>query len=444
MTDRTTASGSAAAPSRSAAAQALAPRRAALRLLQAVLDHGEPLDEQFDGVVAKLDARDRAFVRMLATTTLRRLGQIDAVLKGFLQRPLAKRHGAVKHVLRLAAAQILFLQTPAHAAADTSVELTRLLKAPGLTGLVNAVARRLAREGAAALAATDPKLNTPRWLWESWIAAYGEDAARRIVEADLMEPPLDITVKSDPARWAEALSADILPTGSLRRTGGGLVAQLPGYGEGEWWVQDAAAALPARLLGDVAGLTVVDLCAAPGGKTAQLAAAGARVIAVDRAESRLRRLAENMQRLGLADRVTTVCADAARWRPDSPVDAVLLDAPCTATGTIRRHPDVPRLKKAGDAASLAATQDALLAAAADMLKPGGRLVYCVCSLQPEEGPHRIATAAALPLAPEAVTAAEVGGLAESITPEGWLRTLPFHMGERGGMDGFFAARFRRT
>lgn len=430
--------------SKAARSPALASRRAALRLLEAVLDFAEPLDEQFDAVVAKLEPRDRAFVRLLTSTTLRRLGQIDAVLKSFLERPLARRHGQVKHVLRLCAAQILFLETPPHAAADTSVELTKLLKAPGLTGLVNAVARRLAREGAEALAATDPKLNTPRWMWQSWIDTYGEDAARRILAADLIEPPLDITVKGDAEKWAAALAAEVLPTGSLRRTEGGLVSQLPGYGEGAWWVQDAAAALPATLLGDVAGLTVIDLCAAPGGKTAQLAAAGATVIAVDRSEHRLRRLAENMQRLGLGDRVTTVCADAATWRPEAPADAVLLDAPCTATGTIRRHPDVPRLKKSGDAASLASTQDALLTASVEMLKDGGRLVYCVCSLQPEEGPARMATAAALPLVPEPITADEVGGLAEAVTPEGWLRTLPFHMAERGGMDGFFAARFRKA
>lgn len=427
-----------------AMAPALASRRAALRLLQAVLDDGEAMDDHFDAAVAKLEARDRAFVRLLATTTLRRMGQIDGVLKTFLDRPLARRHGAVRHVLRLAAAQILFLDTPAHAAADTSVELTKTLKAPGLTGLVNAVARRLAREGREVLATQDIRLNTPRWLWQSWIDTYGEATARRIAEADLGEPPLDITVKAEAAAWAEALKAEILPTGSLRRLDGGLVSQLPGYAEGAWWVQDAAAALPARLLGEVAGLTVIDLCAAPGGKTAQLAAAGARVIAVDRSEVRLRRLSENMQRLGLADRVTTVCADAAIWRPETPADAVLLDAPCTATGTIRRHPDVLRLKKAGDPESLAATQDALLTAAAEMLVPGGRLVYCVCSLQPQEGPARMATAAALPLTPEPVAADEIGGLAEAITPEGWLRTLPCHLGERGGMDGFFAARFRRA
>lgn len=223
---------------------ALAARHAALRLLQAVLDDGRALDDPFAVETRLLDPRDRAFVRLLVTTTLRRLGQIDGVLKSFLQRPIARRHGAVKHVLRLAAAQILMLDTPAHAAADTSVELTKLLHAPGLTGLVNAVTRRLAREGKEVLAAQDVRLNTPRWLWTSWVDAYGEATARRVAEAHLHEPPLDITVKTDPQGWAKQLEAEVLPTGSLRRRASGMVASLPGYDEGAWWVQDAAAALP--------------------------------------------------------------------------------------------------------------------------------------------------------------------------------------------------------
>lgn len=326
---------------------ALNTRLAAVRLLQAVLDDGRALDEPFETETRLLEPRDRAFVRLLVTTTLRRLGQIDGVLKTFLQRPIARRHGVVKHVLRLAAAQILVLDTPAHAAADTSVELTRVLNAPGLTGLVNAVTRRLVREGAARMAEQDIRLNTPRWLWQSWIGAYGEADARRIAEAHLWEPPLDITAKSDAEGWAERLNAEVLPTGSLRRRSPGLVSSLPGYDEGAWWVQDAAAALPARLLGNVAGKTVVDLCAAPGGKTAQLAAAGAHVIAVDRSHGRLARLHDNMSRLGFTDRVTVVEADATTWRPDGAVDAVLLDAPCTATGTIRRHPRGLALEEGG-------------------------------------------------------------------------------------------------
>lgn len=424
-------------------APALDARRAALRCLQAVLDHGQALDEPFEQATQRLDPRDRAFTRLLVATTLRRLGQIDAVLKQFLQKPLAKRHAAVRHVLRLAAAQVLVLETPPHAAADTSVELTKSLKAPGLTGLVNAVTRRLAREGAAALAATDIRLNTPRWLWQSWVDTYGEATARRIAEAHLHEAPLDITLKDgDAAAWAERLEAEALPTGSLRRRGG-TVSTLPGYDAGAWWVQDVAATLPTRLLGDVAGQTVADLCAAPGGKTAQLAAAGARVVAVDRSADRLGRLHENMARLALADRVQVVTADATTWRPETPVDAVLLDAPCTATGTIRRHPEALRLKKADDTVALTALQDALLRNAVEMLKPGGLLVYCVCSLQPEEGAARLeaARAAGLPLAVEPVEAAPLGLPAECVTADGALRTLPFHM---GGMDGFFAVRLRRV
>ena len=417
-------------------------RHIALRLLQAVLDDGRALDEPFEAETRLLEPRDRAFVRLLVTATLRRLGQIDGVLKGFLQRPIARRHMAVKHVLRLAAAQILILDTPAHAAADTAVELTKFLNAPGLTGLVNAVTRRLSREGKEALVAQDVRLNTPLWLWQAWIEAYGEPVARRIAEAHLIEPPLDITVKSDPAAWAERLEAELLPTGSLRRRGQGMIAGLPGFDEGVWWVQDAAAALPARLLGDVAGKTVIDLCAAPGGKTAQLAAAGARVIAVDRSGARLARLHDNMARLGLADRVTVVEADATTWRPDTPADMVLLDAPCTATGTIRRHPEALRLKKSGDSEGLTALQDALLAASIDMVTPGGTVLYCVCSLQPEEGAPRVAAASGVAVDP--IRPDEIGGLAECITPEGYLRTLPFHMGDAGGMDGFFAARLRAS
>ncbi|WP_404382387.1 RsmB/NOP family class I SAM-dependent RNA methyltransferase [Caenispirillum salinarum] len=450
MTDRRQPSDPASAHARKGAAKpprpprdpVLASRHAAVRLLQAVLDDGRALDEPFETETRLLEPRDRAFVRLLVTTTLRRLGQIDGVLKAFLQRPIARRHGAVKHVLRLAAAQILVLETPAHAAVDTSVELTKFLNAPGLTGLVNAVTRRLARDGAAVLADQDVRLNTPRWLWQTWLEAYGDAGARRIAEAHLHEPPLDITVKADAAGWAERLEAEVLPTGSLRRRGPGMVASLPGYGDGAWWVQDAAAALPARLLGDVVGKTVVDLCAAPGGKTAQLAAAGAHVIAVDRSGARLARLHDNMARLGLAERVTVVEADATVWRPDTPVDAVLLDAPCTATGTIRRHPEALRLKKAADAEALTALQDALLAASAEMVKPDGTVVYCVCSLQPEEGAPRLAAAVGLTVDP--VRPEEIGGLADCVTAEGYLRTLPFHLAEVGGMDGFFAARLRRT
>jgi 16S rRNA (cytosine967-C5)-methyltransferase len=288
------------------------------------------------------------------------------------------------------------------------------------------------------------RLNTPDWLWDSWVGAYGEDLTRAIAAAHLADPPLDITLMpgEDAAGWAEKLDAIILATGSLRRNSGGRVEDLPGYGDGKWWVQDAAAVLPVQLLGEVAGMSVVDLCAAPGGKTAQLAAAGAKVVAVDRSVTRLKRLRENMKRLGLTADV--IEADGKRWQPKTPVDVVLLDAPCSTTGTIRRHPDVAWLKSPDDVASLQAVQAAMLDNAPAMLKPGGTLIYCVCSLQPGEGEDQIdrflVDHAAFTRQP--VTDAEV--VAEFITPTGDVRTLPCHLQRDGGVDGFFIARLTKA
>ncbi|MBF0094729.1 MAG: methyltransferase domain-containing protein [Alphaproteobacteria bacterium] len=426
-------------------------RSAALSLLGAVLSRRRPLDEamEADAGFLGLEPRDRAFAHRLTAAVLRRLGQIDAMIGHCLERPLTGKRADVRDVLRLGVCQLMFLGTAPHAAIDTSVNLASRLHSAAYRGLVNAVLRRIGREGPELLSRQDEaRLNTPPWLWESWSKAYGEEDCRRIAQAVLGEAPLDLTVKGDPAPWIAPLEAERLPTGTLRRPPGGLVTELPGFGEGAWWVQDAAAALPARLLGDVNGWTVADLCAAPGGKTAQLAAAGARVIAVDRSEARLRRLSANLDRLGL--RAETVVADAASWRPETPVDAVLLDAPCSATGTIRRHPDVAHLKTPGDVAGLTGLQDRLLRAAVDKVRPGGLLIYCVCSLQPEEGAERVQAAlgaalgAGLPLRRVPVTPAEVGGLAECVTGDGDLRTMPFHLADKGGMDAFYAARLQRV
>lgn len=421
-------------------------REVALDLLDAVLHRRHPLDDAVgqNPDTAALSSRDRAFARNLVATTLRRLGQIDDLIGRCLDRPLPSAARPARSILRLGAAQLLFLGTPAHAAVDTSVALAGRRRAMAYKKLINAVLRRLEREGALWLAGHDPaRLNTPDWLWHSWQAAYGDDTCRKIAEAHLHEPPLDFSVKDDAAAWAERLDAVVLPTGSLRRPAGGSIIDLPGYSEGAWWVQDAAAALPARLLGDVRGRTVIDLCAAPGGKTAQLAALNARVIAVERAAPRLKRLRENLARLNL--QAELVHADAARWRPAEPADAVLLDAPCSATGTIRRHPDVARLKTPDDVTALAATQARLLAAALTMVKPGGILVYGACSLQPEEGPRHaagvLADGGAMRIP---IQAGEVGGLAELIDVHGDLRTLPCHMAKYGGLDGFYAVRLRRT
>ncbi len=423
-------------------------RRTALAVLQAVLDDGRPLDDALaqNPVLPKLAPRDRGFARLLAATVLRRLGQTDALIDHCLDRPLKRRDIALRHILRLGAVQLLFLGTPAHAAVSTSLELARGPRLAGQRGLLNAVLRRLAREGSDLVATQDAaRLNMPDWLWKRWCAAYGETTTRAIAAAQLAEPPLDLSCKADDSEaWAKRLEAEILPGGSLRlKSGQGDVARLPGYAEGAWWVQDAAAAVPARLLGDVAGKTVLDLCAAPGGKTAQLAAAGAEVIAVERAANRLKRLEENLQRLGLA--AATVAADAAAWQPPQPADAVLLDAPCSATGTLRRHPDIAWLKGPDQIAGLTEAQDRLLEAAVTMLKPGGLLVYAVCSLQPEEGPERIAallerndSMVRLP-----VTEEELPGMAEALTAEGDFRSLPCHLAAQGGVDGFYACRLKR-
>jgi 16S rRNA (cytosine967-C5)-methyltransferase len=418
-------------------------RGVARDVLDRVLGEARPLDETYAGhpALASLDGRDRAFARLLVTVTLRRLGQIDAVLDRFLRsRPKAL---GVHDLLRLGAAQILFLDTPAHAAVTETVALATGSHAFA-RGLINAVLRRVGREGREQLAGQDAaRLNTPEWLWQSWCRAYGEPLARAIAEAHLVEPPLDLSVKTDPEVWATRLGAVRLCANTIRRLAGGAIEDLSGYAEGAWWVQDAGAALPARLLGEVGGRPVIDLCAAPGGKNAQLAAAGAEVIAVELSEKRALRLRANLERLRLDARIEI--ADALEWRPPAPVGQVLLDAPCTATGTIRRHPDIAWHKTPDDVTRMAELQARLLEAAVGMLAPGGVLVYASCSLQPEEGPLVIeqALAGGLPLARLPVQSGELGGLAVEITPEGDVRTLPCHLAERGGLDGFFIARLRR-
>ena len=428
----------------------VASRAVALDILGAVTE-GAALDDALaaNRDLGALDARDRGFTRMLVSTTLRRRGQIDAVVDACLARKLPESAIELCNILRLGACQLLVLDTPAHAAVDTSVRLTKAGRHGRYAGLVNAVLRRLTRDGAAWLAAQDaPPLNTPDWLWRSWSASYGEAACRRIAEMHLTEPPLDITVKDDGAGWAAKLEATVLPTGTLRRALGGPVTALPGFAIGAWWVQDAAATLPARVLlaglGDEAvGEPVIELCAAPGGKTAQLAAAGARVTAVDVSESRLGTLRANLDRLGLD--ATPIAADARSFRVEAPCRAVLLDAPCSATGAIRRHPDILWSKSPADVARLAGLQAALLRSAAAMVAPGGLLGYGVCSLEVEEGPVRIeALLRDDPgLAREPVGAADIGGMAEAITRDGDVRTLPCHLAAEGGMDGFYIARLRR-
>ena len=428
----------------------LAPRERAHTILHEVLDRGRALDDVLhsDKRLAKLTERDRAFARNLLATTLRRLGQIDAALADRLDKPLPRAASAARNALRIGVCQILFLDTQTHAAVDTSVALAAQRGPERYKGLVNAILRRVSEEAPDSIAARYPeRLNIPDWLYDSWTDAYGGNAAAEIAAACLAVPPTDITVKSDPAGWAERLGGMVLAGDTVRLVRAGDIVGLPGFGDGAWWIQDAAAALPARVLVSAmraAGVSdVCDLCAAPGGKTMQLAAAGLSVTAVDISAGRLRTVRENLDRTALT--ASLVEADATGWTPPMPFSAVLLDAPCTATGTIRRHPDIPHLKKPSDVGKQAAVQRKLLIHAADMVKPGGVLLYSVCSLQPAEGIDQVEAFlkargdfARLPVAP-----AEAPGFETGITRDGDLLTLPSHRAADGGNDGFYIARLSR-
>jgi 16S rRNA (cytosine967-C5)-methyltransferase len=428
----------------------LAARRIAADILDGVLRRRIALDDLLSGKNAHpglptLADRDRALTRRLVATVLRRLGTLRHMVGGFLEKGFPSDAPRAETILLLGAAQILWLEVPDHAAVDLSVRLAQADRRAGrYAGLVNAVLRRVTQASPAQ--AGDVSRDTPQWLIERWSKTYGSKTARAIAAANGHEPALDLTVKSDAESWAERLRGRVLPTGTVRTLAHGAISLLPGFSEGAWWVQDAAAALPARLLGDVRGKTVADLCAAPGGKTAQLAHAGAQVTAVDRSPARLNRLRENLARLSLE--VETVAADAMEWQA-GPFDAVLLDAPCSSTGTIRRHPDIPWLKNEGDIPGLTSLQQRLLDRTIDLLKPGATCIYCVCSLEPEEGENQIGALLARdprvernPISPQ-----DVFGHSEFVTGDGDLRTLPFHLPDSdarwGGLDGFYAARLTR-
>ncbi|PZQ85709.1 MAG: 16S rRNA (cytosine(967)-C(5))-methyltransferase [Ancylobacter novellus] len=422
----------------------VAVRRAAVEALEAVLEKGRPLEEALERLTRDLDDRDRALARMIAATTLRRLGSLSALVRSMLERGLPEKARRVQAILQVGAAQILFMDVPDHAAVSTGVALASEDQASaGFKGLVNAVLRRIAREGTASL---PDVAEQPQWMIDGWTAAYGPQAAQAISHALAQEAALDLTAKADAAEWAEKLGGHLLPTGSIRLVEAGNVPALAGFEDGAWWVQDAAAALPALLLHAAPGQHIADLCAAPGGKTAQLAASGARVTAVDRSGQRLRRLTQNLARLKLEAEV--VEGDAASWN-GGPFDGVLIDAPCSATGTIRRHPDVAWTKSPGDIASLAALQSRILRNAADLVKPGGVLVYSTCSLEPEEGERQVEAllVAREDFARDPVRPGECGIDAAWINAAGEVRTLPTHLPNPdprlAGLDGFFAARLRR-
>ena len=416
-------------------------RIAAGVLLNAALEKRNGLDEALAfREVASLPPADRAFARAVAMAALRRLGEIDQILD---RRLKARPNDQVVTILRIALAQILVLETPAFAAVSTAVKLAeRDAKTRPYKGLVNAVLRTIGREGPGL---TTAEANLPDWIAARWRATYGEPAMIGLALAGRDEPPTDLSLKpgADAAALAQALDGFVLPGGTVRTGRRGDIAQWPGFDAGDWWVQDAAAAVPARLLDVRAGETVLDLCAAPGGKTLQLAATGAAVTALDRSEARLKRLSANLARTGLDAQVIAVPAED--WDDARTFDAVLLDAPCTATGTYRRNPEALRATRPTEVAKLADVQHRLLDAAAERVKPGGRLVYCTCSLEREEGETQVLAFLRRNPAFRTIPAdpAAIGAPPEALTPEGWLRILPSQWAERGGVDGFFAARLER-
>lgn len=429
-------------PARAAALDILTQVLGQKKMLDSVLERAEPF--------RALPPRDRAFVRMMAATALRRKGQLDDLIARTMAKGEAPRPESLRYILYLGITQILFMDVANHAAVDTSVRLAAQSGLESKKGFVNAVLRRIAgEEGRQWLSEQDEAaLNIPAWLYGQWMTSYGAVRAKDIALASLGEAALDITLK-DPAKaqeWAERLGASVLPTGSLRKTDGGLVTEFDGFEGGDWWVQDASSAIPARLFGDIKGKTVLDLCAAPGGKTMQLAAMGANVVALDRSASRMAHLTENLKRTGLSERVQTIVEDGAHWRPREKFHYVLMDAPCTATGTLRRHPDLLSLKNERDQNGLCDIQERLLLNALSLVEVGGILIYCTCSLQKQEGEEMIdaflqsyTSFARIPVRKEGFS-----GIDGAINSEGDIRILPYHLKELGGMDGFFISRMQRV
>jgi tRNA and rRNA cytosine-C5-methylases len=426
-----------------------------VKLLAAVVDRKTSLDGMLDPehgnpAYLALNDVDRGLVRAIVQSALRFLPRIEAILSRLLENPLPQGARSLQHVLVVGAAQILYLDVPDHSAVDLAVELAnRDPRNRRFAKLVNAILRRIVREKADLLEVVSSVLCVPEWFLKRLTDAYGAARAMRIAKAQLTSAAIDLTVKADADAWAQRLGGRVLPTGSVRLDAfKGAVSELEGYDEGEWWVQDAAASLPAQLFHSLDGRRAVDLCAAPGGKTAQLIQRGADVMAVEQSANRLRRLETNLMRLSLT--AECIKSDLLDFRPDELFDAVLLDAPCSSTGTTRRHPDVLWTKGPEDIEKLASVQERLLRHAMTLVKPGGSLVFSNCSVDPLEGELLVERVLAdhphfrrMP-----VDAAQWPGLEEAITAKGEFRTtpdmLPADGGSAGGMDGFYACVLSRN
>ena len=415
--------------------ESLKPRQSAVRILDRVLNKGLTVDMaiEIENDYPTYSDSDRHFITLLILTTLRRLGQIDGALARVLKRPLPRKQQTVQHILRLSVAQSLFLKTPAYAVVNTAVGLTRKFHFDGLTGLVNAVLRHLNRLADPLEDLTNPAVNLPDWLYTSWKTAYGTEQADRIAHEILSPPALHISVRDNPHLWAERWQGTVLPTGSVRISATSPEA-LDGFSEGCCWVQNASASVPAQLFTNIQGKKVADLCAAPGGKTAQLICRGAIVSAFDVSEKRLMRLKENMRRLGLDAHVRTQTADILSLPNEAVFDAVLLDAPCSATGTIARHPEIKYHRTESDITRLADIQKKLLDKAVRLTKSGGEIVFATCSLQPQEGDavvHSVLDRADIIPPTDA-------RWKPFLTPAGSLRFFP-----SDDFDGFYACLLRK-
>jgi 16S rRNA (cytosine967-C5)-methyltransferase len=426
----------------------LAARHVAAEAVRRAIRERRALDEALSlssNGPRQLNDADFGLARAIATVTFRRMGTLRAVMGERLKDGKIPDAGLLAEAMLTGAAQILFMDVPDHAAVDLAVEMAKSDRlAMHYAPLANAVLRGIARDKADILASLEGStVDTPDWMLERWSAAYGEDNAYAIARVHATPPHVDLTAMGDAAALAKAVGGILLPTGSVRLTSDTAVPSLPGFAEGAFQVQDAASALPARLVGATAGMRILDLCAAPGGKTAQLAATGAHVTAVERSAQRAERLTENLARLRLS--ADLVIGDAGEYQAEA-FDAVLLDAPCSATGTIRRHPEIAWTKTLQDILALGRQQQRLLAHAASLVKPGGILVYSTCSLEREEGERQIArwlaTEPGFAILP--VNPGELGVEPASVTAEGFLRALPAQLSAHGGMDGFFAARLRRA
>lgn len=397
---------------------------------------------------------DKGLIRMIVSTCLRRMGQIDFIIDKCLNRPLPLKLEPVKNILRIGVTQLLCMDIPAYAAVNTAVELTKTNEYMHQKNMVNAILRRIEREKESFTQQIEGKeyLNHPKWLIEGWEKAYGKEKTASIIKANMSEALLDLSAKNSAKEWAEKLGGSLMPTGTIRLSSYNNVTELDGFNEGAWWVQDLGASIAVKLAGDIEGKKALDICAAPGGKTMQLLAGGAKVTALDNVSERVERLKSNLARVKM-QATEIITADFIEWgnkyynQLQNGYDLIILDAPCSATGTIRRHPDLLHLRRANEIKNNLEIQKKMIRLACGLLKKGGTLIYCVCSLEADEGEKQIEQIleTELPLKLSPIAPNELGpDMKDMITEKGEFRSLPSSLSGLGGMDGFYCARLRKN